>query len=342
MVNRQQIQQIPGVLRTTVEKAHAEYGKEARKVRWGDGPIYVCGAGDCAALGLAARFALETFAGWPVVAHPVEVFKSYALPLLQPRSVLLMISAQGECPEAQDLARIAQQRGCILVILANTAESPLVKSADHVFFVPTEGDAQSPIVTVSIHAALNVLAFEAARALKRPEPQWESLGMEFNELPGKLEWVFTQLTSVVRSLAAELAGLPRLRIVGGGFYHFPALQAARRLRSLASPHVEAVEATEFLSAGAGFARKDEGVLFLSGSDSKMKKVLHHGAANARMNGARVLSVTDSNDRDLAERSDLGILIPAMMEAPSSILMTFIVEWLAMETLRMSKQPPLQK
>jgi len=63
MTNRQQIQEIPGALRLTLEKAHAEFGAVVRKVRWGDGPIYVCGAGDWADLGVAASYAFETFPG---------------------------------------------------------------------------------------------------------------------------------------------------------------------------------------------------------------------------------------------------------------------------------------
>jgi DNA-binding MurR/RpiR family transcriptional regulator len=99
-----------------------------------------------------------------------------------------------------------------------------------------------------------------------------------------------------------------------------------------------VEASEFLSAHAHFARRDNTLLFLSGSQSKMKKLLHRGAAQARANGARVLSLTDSNDRELAEGSDLGILIPSLQEAPASTLTMFMLEWLAMEASRATKQP----
>jgi DNA-binding MurR/RpiR family transcriptional regulator len=336
MGNRQQIQEIPDALRLTLEKAHAEYGAVIRKVRWGDGPINVCGAGDCAALSLAAGYALEYFLGLPVVARPVEVFQSYGRSLLQPRSVLVLISTRGEWPEAQELALNALERGCTLVALANTPDSPLVKLADHVFLAPAEGDAGTPAVTVCLHAALNFLAFEAMRVLKKPKPWWDLVEKEFDQLPEKLGWVFTQLPSVVRSVAAEVAGLPSLRIVGGGFYHYPAWQAARRMRFLAGLSVEAIEATEFWSGLAHFARRDDAILFLSGSQSKIKKLLHRSAAQARLNGARVLSLTDSNDRDLVEGSNLGILIPSLIEAPASTLTMFMLEWLAMEALRAAK------
>jgi glucosamine--fructose-6-phosphate aminotransferase (isomerizing) len=336
MGNRQQMQEIPGALRLTLEKAHAEYGAVIRKVRWGDGPINVCGAGNCAALGLAAAYALEYFLGLPVIARPVEVFQSYARSLLQPRSVLVMIAAKGEWPEAQELARDALERGCTTVVLTNTPDSPLVKLADHVFLTRAEGDAESPGATVCLHAALNFLAFEAMRVLKKPKQWWDLVEKDFDQLPEKLDWVFTQLPEVVRPVAAELARLPRLSIVGGGFYHYPAWQAARRMRSLAGLPAEGIEATDFWSGLAHFARRDDTILCLSGSQSKIKKLLHRSAAQARLNGARVLSLTDSNDRELAEASDLGILIPSLIETPGCTLTMFMLEWLAMEALRAPK------
>jgi DNA-binding MurR/RpiR family transcriptional regulator len=337
--NRQQIHEIPGALRITLEKAHAEYGAVVRKIRWGDGPVYVCGTGDCAALGLAAGYAFGMFPGWPVVARPLEVFQNYGLSLLHPRSVLVMISARGDWPEAQELARSALERGCTLVALANTPDSPLVKLSDYVFLTRAEGDADSPAVTVCLHAALNFLAFEAMRALKKPKPWWDLVGKEIDHLPDQLEWVFTQLSAVVRSAAAEVAHFPRLHIVGGGFYHFPAWQAARRMKFQAGLSAEGLEASDFWSGLAHFARRDDAVLFLSGSQSKTKKLINRCAAQARQNGARILALTDSNDRDLVEGSDLGILIPALLEVSGCTLIMFMLEWLAMEALRATKQSP---
>jgi glucosamine--fructose-6-phosphate aminotransferase (isomerizing) len=256
--------------------------------------------------------------------------------------VLIMIAGTAEWPEAIELVDLAHQRDCIVLALTNVSDSPLAKVADHVLLTHAEGAADSPAVTVCLHAALNFLAFEAARLLKRPEPQWDLIGEEFGQLPDKLDWVFTQLPSVVRSVAAEVALLSQLRIVGGGFYHYPALHAARRLRFLSRPQVSCVEASEFLSAHAHFARKDDALLFLSGSQSKIKKLLHRGAAQARANGARVLSLTDGNDRDLVECSDLGILVPALHEAPASTLTLFMLEWLAMEMQRANSPAPSTK
>jgi glucosamine--fructose-6-phosphate aminotransferase (isomerizing) len=338
MGNRQQIQDIPSALRVTLDKARTEYETAVRQVRWGDGPVYVSGTGSCAALGVAAGYAFETFLGWPVVARPVEVLRNYALSLLRPRSVLVMISAGGEGGEAQELLRAARQRGATLVVLTNTPDSPLAKIADQVLLVRAEGEGDVPSVTVCLHAALNYLALAAAQLLKRHESPWDSLEREFELLPGQVDWVLTQLPVAVRSMAAEVRRFPHLRIVGGGFYHFPAWRAARRLRVLAGLPAEGREASEF-SSGLADVRRDEAVLFLSGSRSKINRLTHRSAAQARVNGTRVLSVTDSQDRELVERSDLGILIPTLMEAAGCTLSLSLVEWLAVEAARTVSQPP---
>jgi DNA-binding MurR/RpiR family transcriptional regulator len=333
MVNRQSIQEISSALRLTLESARAEYGGVVRKVRWGEGPVYVCGAGECAALGVAAGYAFESFLGWPVVARPVEVFRDYALSLLRSRSVLVMVFTPGEWPEAQELARTAHRQGCALVGLTNAPESSLAKIMDQIFLARSEGSAESPAVVVGMHAALNYLAFQAARVLKRPEPHWVSLESELEHLPEQVDWAFTQLSALVCSTAKELARYPQLHIVGGGFNHYPAWQAARRLRFLAGLPAEAIEPGEFGSRLADFARRDEAVLLLSASRARNKKLIHRCAAQARTHGVRVLSLTDSNDRELVERSDLGILIPSLMEPAGCTLTLFLLEWLAFEAQR---------
>ena len=132
--------------------------------------------------------------GWPVVARPVEVFETYSLSLLRPRSVLVMISTAEETPEASRLAKLAHQRGCTLLLVTNAPESPLAKIADHVFMVRAEGDVDVPAVTVCLHAALNYLVFVVARLVKRHEGQGDSLAREFEQLPTHLDWVLTQLS----------------------------------------------------------------------------------------------------------------------------------------------------
>ncbi len=345
MAGRQQIQEIPQALKITLEHARAEYGALARKIRWGDGPIFVCGVGECSGFAVAAECALETHLSRPVVARPAEVLLNYGLALLRPHAVLLFISGRGDSPEALELSAAARERGCALIALTCAPESALAKSADHLFSVAGVNDPETAAATVCMHAALNLLPFEVMRVLKKAKPWWDDVAMDFEQLPDKLNWVFTQLSPMIRSVAAELAGAPGLTIVGGGFHQYPAWWSARRIESLSGKPVDAVEPSGARPEFGHNHPRGHTQLFLSGSHSKMKKLIHRCAAQAHSAGARVLSMTDANDRALVEDSDLGILIPELQEAPSSTLALFMLEWLAMEIARGSsaqKQVPANR
>jgi glutamine---fructose-6-phosphate transaminase (isomerizing) len=339
MGNRQQIQDIPGALRVTFEKARSEYEGAIRQVRWADGPVYVCGTGKCAALGRTAHYALEMLLGLPVVARPIEVFETYSLSLLKQRSVLLLIAAGSDVPEAEELARVAKQRGADLVVMTNAPEGALAKAADQLLLVRAEGDGDTPAVVACLHAALNFLALTAARLLRRHESQWDALAREFEQLPTQIDWVLMQLPVAVRSMAADLARFKHPCIVGGGPYQFPACRAAERLRNLAGLEAKAVEASEFWNGIAGLARRDDAVLFLSGSRSKIKKLAERSATQARVNGARLFAFTDRDDRELSEQADLGILVPTLMELTGCTLSLCLAELLAVEVARAGKRPP---
>ena len=339
VAKRQQIQEIFGALRTTLERVRKECSDVVRRVRWGEGPVYFCGQGPCFGLGIAAGYAFESLLGWPVVSHPAEVFRNYGLSLFRPRSVLLIVSSSGDSLEVQELVHAAHERGSTVVVLCNAPGSAFAKGADHVLVTCADGDADTPAVAVCLYSALNFLALEVARVLKRPDPKVASLADEFVQLPDKLEWVFMQHSAVVRSAAMEVSNVSRLLIIGGGFFHFPAWHLVRRLKSLTSVAVDASEASELLSTPGEFAREGDTELFLSSSQSKLRKLIHRCAARARQNGVHVLSITDSNDSELVQNSNLAVLLPSMQEASASALTMFVLEWLMVEAQRITEKPP---
>jgi fructoselysine-6-P-deglycase FrlB-like protein len=336
MTVRQQIQLIPSALSKTLEKGRAEIGAVARKIRWGDGPVLVSAAGQCLDLALKSSSVFEAYPGWPVVAHAAEVFQTYALPLLKPHSVLLLISAGENHSESEELARLAGQRGCIVLVLADSAENPLMKHAHHPLLIAPEIEPGSPAMMACLQAALNLFALEAAQALKRPEPQWADIKEELTQLPQKIEWLFTQLAPLVRSFAAEIAQHSSLKIFGSGLYEYPAFRAAHQFQSRGNLRAFPYEMSEFLNSGVQLQEPGVAALFVSGSHSKLKKVAHRCADTMREKAARVLCVTDGNDRELSAAADLGLLIPSLHELPSSTMALFMLEWIVSETTRRGK------
>ena len=329
---RQEILDLPRSLTETPEKGRPEYEAVVRQTRWGEGPVYFVGSGPSMAVGLTGAYAFESLLGWPAIHHTPQAFEAYVLPALRARSVLLLISPSGEEPEILSVAQAAQSRGAKVLALTAKPESPLARSADGLLLYRRFDQQESGMMSlVCQQAAISYLSLVAAQALKRPQSRQGSLAAEFDKLPGQVEWVLTQLADVVRSLASELKGVQVLDVVGAGFYHPIAMLAAFLFRDLAGIRTHAWEASEFVAGGADKLEKDSVVICLSGSHCRLKKVVHQAAAQAKAAGARIVSLTDGNDRDLSARSALAVLQPELSEVVGASLTLALLAWLIYQT-----------
>lgn len=326
---KQEILMTPGALRETLEKGRPEYEAIVRQTRWGDGPIYVLGSGASLLAGLAGAYAFEGLLGWPVVTRSAAGFEAYSASVLKPRSVVLAISPSGESSEILEAARVAKSRGATLLAMTGGPSSALAQMADGVFLVRA-GEEQGPAIRSAIcqQAAVCYVGLLAAKVLKRHHPQLAILEEEFGKLPERVEWVLAQLKDAARSLARELKSLERLSVAGGGFYHPTALVWALQLRTLAGIHAEGFEATEFRHGPLEMLRRDSTVVFLSGSRCRVKKELHQLVGEVRKAGAKLLALTDSNDRELSDRAALAVLLPLESEMVGSLLALAFLAWTA--------------
>lgn len=314
-------------MRETLAKGRAEYEALIRKTRWGDGPIYVVGSGPSYLAGLTATYAFEGLLGWPVVARSASIFETYTLPVLRPRSVVLAVSHSTQSEGTVEAARAARSRGAVVLALTANPAGPLAQVADGVFLLRVGGESEAGVKTmVSQQAAANFISLVAARVLKRHHPGLDDLEEEFEKLPSHVEWVFTQLADAVRSLACELRGSRRLGVVGAGFYHPAALLGALLMRRLAGIQVEGYEVSEFQHSILPSLDPQALVGFLSGSRCRLKKDVHQVAARVKQAGRKIVSVTDSNDRELADRSTLALLLPTLTEMVGSTLTLVLLAW----------------
>jgi len=328
METRTTILEIPRLLRETLEKCVNQYETLVRQVRWGENPIYICGCGPAWPVALAGAYLFEWLAGRPALARSAEVFAAYTLSTVRPRSVLLVISASGEDPEALEIVRLARSRGAVPLALTRHAAGPLAGACEGAFLTADEGAEDSAAAAVCQLAALSSLALVAARLLKRSSAGLELLEDELKRLAGQLEWSFTQLSDALRPLAHELRALDRFWLVGGGLYHPVVARAAWRFSAVGKMHSEGIEVSQFCSERLPYLRRGEVALFVSGSRLKIKRVVYQAAAQIKVKGARLISLTDSDDRGLVDRSEMAILGPPLSEVGGSMLALALLELLA--------------
>jgi len=337
---KQEILDIPRALSETLEKGRAEYDALVRQTRWGDGPIFVVGSGASVVVGLTGAYAFEGLLGWPVVVRDAVLFEAYSASVLRPRSVLMAISDSGESLETLAVARAARSHDATVLALTNEAQSRLAKMADGVFLVRAgEEPGAGARTAVCQQAALSYVALVAARALKRHQPQTDALEAEFEKLAECIERALNQFGDAVRSFASELKRQRNLYVVGGGFYYPAALHWAGLLEKLTGIEAWGREAREFADGPLEKLRPDRAIVFLSGSRCRVKRQIHRLAEGARKARASIFAVTDGNDRELADRAQLAVLLPTLSEMVGPIVSLALLDWVAYHVAHQAQRGP---
>jgi glucosamine--fructose-6-phosphate aminotransferase (isomerizing) len=326
METRAKIFEIPRLLRDTLEKGAREYETLIRGVRWGESPIYICGCGASLPLSPAGAYLFEWLTGWPALARSAGAFEAYSVLALRARSVVLVISAFGEDAESLETVRIARSRGAVPLALTRSADSPLAKACEGVFLTRDEGAEDCAAAAVCQLAALSSIALTAARLLKRSNVGLDLLEEELRRLPEHMEWSFTQLRDALRSMAGELRALERFWLVGGGLYYPVVARMAWRFST--AGEIQGIEASDFLAGHISNLRRGEAALFVSGSRLRAKRLLQLNAAQIQGQGGRLFSMTDTNDRELVNRSEMAVLLPALSEVGGSVLALTLLEFMA--------------
>jgi DNA-binding MurR/RpiR family transcriptional regulator len=326
MGTKQEVANLPKAIAETLATGQAEYEVVLRRIRWGEGPIYLLGNGTSRYACLTGVHAFETLPGWPAVARSPADFAAYSTALLKPGVVVIAISSSSERSAILEVARAARARGASLLVLTNQPESALTEIAGGVLRLRTDSEGSG--ATVCEQTAMSYLGLLAARIFKKHQPQLEVLEEEFRRLPGETEAVLHQMSDAVRSFASQLAAFRRVYVLGGGFYHPSALQAEHLFQELGGS-AQALDPTEL--GCWDFPAQDAVLLAVSGSRCRVKKRIHEVLKRAGNSGVKVVSITDSNDRELTELSALAVLLPSLTEMVGAVLASVLIHCLGYQT-----------
>jgi fructoselysine-6-P-deglycase FrlB-like protein len=312
-------------------KNKKHYEDLIRETRWTEGPLSIVGAGTSRIAGLAAARAFEWLCGWPVAVRDPVNFRSYSLPALNHRSVVIAVSPSGEEEDLLDCVEQAGKRGATALAVTRNLASPLAHSARRSFHLPGEAEVgPAPKTALLEQAAFLYIACLAARIFNPHHAESQTLAKDFDELPERLDWILAHLGDAVRSVVNPMREASNFLTVAGGLYHPSALQGATLAAQLGTRHLQVIEIRENLGLATGSLSGSCAALFLSGSHCRVKKSAPTLAARLREGRVPVISFTDGNDRTLVEASDLAILLPVVSEVSGSLLSLALLQWLVTE------------
>ena len=313
----------------------AEEGRPAcdalvRRVNWGDKPVFIIGNGASYPAALGGAWAFESILGTPAVVRRPAAFSAVTSQALSVRSLVIVLDGPQNPQDTLAAAGKAKKRGAIVWVVTSDPAGELAGMADGVVNdYAGESAGEGTRAVFCRHAAMLFLAVAAAKVLKAPTAALNTQEEELGRLGQHVEWIVEKIPDAASALAKELAPLHGVAFVGGGAFHPVALQAADRLRRTAGVNSRGFDLPDFQQDLPSNFQPDSGIVYLSSSRCGLKAQVHQSASELRQQGKyRILAVTDANDRQLSERADLSVLLPALTEAGGALTTLAFLELVA--------------
>jgi glucosamine--fructose-6-phosphate aminotransferase (isomerizing) len=285
--------------------------------------------------GLAGKYMIEQLARVPVDVDYASEFR-YRDPVMDEKTLLLVISQSGETADTIAALREAKELGARVLAICNVQGSMIVREADGTILThagPEIGVASTKAFTSQMIALylLGLYLGQVRGTLSEAEARFHA--QELAELPVKLEHLLND-SDGIEELSKEFFRSTDFLYLGRGI-NFPiALEGALKLKEISYIHAEGYPAGEMKHGPNALIDERLPVLFINSreqgnraSELRYEKT-HSNIVEVKAREGIVISVLTEGDEMSSVVSDHVIEIPASSDLLSPILSIIPLQLLA--------------
>jgi glucosamine--fructose-6-phosphate aminotransferase (isomerizing) len=277
---------------------------------------------------LIGEYMLEDIARIPVEVEYASEFR-YRSPVIDEKTLMLVISQSGETADTLAAMREAKERGATVLGIVNVVGSSIAREADGGIYLhagPEIGVASTKAFTSQVVALmLFTIRMGRLRGTLTAE-QGANLIRELKALPAKVEQVL-ELNDALRELARTYKEAQNFLYLGRG-YNFPtALEGALKLKEISYIHAEGLPAAEMKHGPIALIDENMPVVIVAPNDAVYQKILSN-VQEVKARGGRIIAVVTDGNGDLADMVDHLIFVPQTIDMLTPILTTIPLQLLA--------------
>ncbi len=285
--------------------------------------------------GLAGKYMLEQLARIPVEVDYASEFR-YRDPVINERTLLLVISQSGETADTIAALREAKERGAKILSICNVQGSMITRESDGTILThagPEIGVASTKAFTSQM-IALYLFALYLGQARgELSESQARDHAQQLAELPVKIEHLLNE-SDELEELAKEFFRSTDFLYLGRGINFPVALEGALKLKEISYIHAEGYPAGEMKHGPNALIDERLPVVVINtreegnkSSELRYEKT-HSNIVEVKAREGVVISVLTEGDRVSSTVSDHVIEIPASSDLLSPILAVIPLQLLA--------------
>jgi glutamine---fructose-6-phosphate transaminase (isomerizing) len=241
---------------------------------------------------LVGKFMLEEIAGIPAEVDYGSEFR-YRSPLMDPQSILLMVSQSGETADTLAATEIARAKKAKILAICNVIDSSIARKSHGVLYThagPEISVASTKAFSTQL-TALYLLAVALGRLNgKLKQADARKLLRDLMHLPTWIEDAL-KLESEVKELARELMHSQDFLYLGRGLNYPIALEGALKLKEISYIHAEGYPAGEMKHGPIALIDEKMPVVVLAPRDRYFEKTIGN-LKEVESRGGKMIVLTD--------------------------------------------------
>ena len=271
--------------------------------------ISIVACGSAYHVGVAVQYVMEDLAKIPVRVELASEFR-YRKPLLDPKSLVIIVSQSGETADSLAALREAKARGVKTLAIVNVVGSSIAREADAVFY--TLAGPEIAVATTKAYStqliAGYVLALEFGRVRgELPQDAYEALIQEMQTLPEKVKKLLEDKERI-QWFAAKFSNAKDIFFLGRGTDYAVSLEGSLKMKEISYIHSEAYAAGELKHGTISLIENGTLVVCVLTQPELYEKMISN-MVEVKSRGAYLMGLTSYGNYSIEDTADFTVYIP---------------------------------
>lgn len=290
--------------------------------------IYIVACGTSWHAAIVGKFMIEGLCKIPVEVDLGSEFR-YRDPLLNKKTLLLLISQSGETADTLAALREGLKKKARIISICNVVDSSIVRGSHGVIYThagPEIGVASTKAFTTQL-VVLYLLALHLGKLTRRlSNDQEKSLIKDLVKLPRQVEKILEE-DSTIRTIAHYYMNYRDFLYLGRGINYPIALEGALKLKEISYIHAEGYPAGEMKHGPIALIDEQMPVVVLVSKGVTFDKIMSN-VEEVKARGGKIIAVTPKISKEIGSKADVIIKIPENNAYLMPILFTLPLQLLA--------------
>ena len=263
--------------------------------------IVITACGSAYNAGVVAKYVLEKLCRFSVEVELASEFR-YKDPVVDDKTLVLLISQSGETADTIAAMREAKKRGAVTLAIVNVVGSTIAKECDYCIYTAA-GPEIAVATTKAFSAQLSVLYILsvsfASKLNKLTLSEEKSLLKEIAALPDKISKLL-ELTDTIQKYASECVGYKSIFFIGRNIDYAISLEGSLKLKEISYIHSEAYAGGELKHGTISLIEDNTLVVTIANVKDLHPKIISN-AEQVMSRGAKVLLIGGCSTADNSDK-----------------------------------------